>query len=279
MEDAPAWLFVPADRPDRFQKAQERSSVVIIDLEDAVAAEDKAAARKSLVEAPLDPRRTVVRVNAAETADFELDLEAMSLTNYRHVMLPMVEHRSHTDALTDYGVIALVETAAGVRRCGEIAAVEHVEGIMFGAEDLVESLGGRSSRGATGTYTDAMLHAWSEILFCARSEGKFALDSVWIDIGDLEGLREEALRASGAGYSGKVAIHPSHVPEIRRSFAPSDELRQWAREVVDQAELSDGAFALRGEMVDGPVIARARRILQRERDVSGTKPNEAGAVE
>lgn len=262
VEDAPAWLFVPADRPDRFQKAQERSDVVIIDLEDAVAAADKAEARKLLTEASLDPARTVVRVNGAATADFDLDLEALARTDYRHVMLPMFEHPSHAASLSDYDVIALVETAAGVRRCGEIAEVEHVAGIMFGAEDLVESLGGKSSRGATGAYTDAMVHAWAEILFCARSEGKFALDSVWTDIGNLDGLSEEATRASVAGYSGKVAIHPSHVPEIRRAFAPSDERSQWAREIVEQAEVSEGVFTHKGEMVDGPVIARARRILQ-----------------
>ncbi|MGX1763395.1 aldolase/citrate lyase family protein, partial [Streptomyces lydicus] len=109
----PAWLFCPADRPDRYEKAAAAADVVILDLEDGVAAADKTAARKALAETPLDPERTVVRVNAAGTDDLAADLTALAGTGYRRVMLPKCEAAEQVTALAEYEVIVLVESPLG----------------------------------------------------------------------------------------------------------------------------------------------------------------------
>jgi len=114
----PAILFCPADRPDRYDKAFERADAVILDLEDAVARDDKAAAREALVSHPLDPSRVIVRVNAFETDDFEADLAALAQTSYRTVMLAKAANAAETHPLRDYDVIALCETAAGILAAG-----------------------------------------------------------------------------------------------------------------------------------------------------------------
>ena len=146
----PALLFCPADRPDRYDKAAERADAVILDLEDAVAPGDKAAAREALVGHPLDPATTIVRVNPVDTDDFSLDLAALADTGYRTVMLAKTSGAAQLARLADYEVIALCESAAGVVAASEIAAVPAVVALLWGAEDLVASLGGTSSRHADG---------------------------------------------------------------------------------------------------------------------------------
>src|SRR5690606_26861620 len=101
----PAWLFCPADRPERFEKAAAAADVVILDLEDGVAAKDREAARKALVDTPLDPSRTVVRVNPAGTPDHKLDLEALSRTSYTTVMLAKTESPQQVAALAPLDVV------------------------------------------------------------------------------------------------------------------------------------------------------------------------------
>src|SRR5664279_5200528 len=110
----PSILFVPGDRPDRYAKALERADAIIIDLEDAVASVDKAAARAALIANPMDPARTIVRINPAGTQDHDSDLEALEQTDYRTVMLAKAESVADFDALTELDVIALCETARGV---------------------------------------------------------------------------------------------------------------------------------------------------------------------
>ena len=146
----PAILFCPADRPERFAKAAERADAVILDLEDAVAPDAKPAARDHVRAADLDPATTVVRVNDAASPFFEDDLAAVRDTPFRTVMLAKAESaeqvRRVTDALPEAQVIALCETAAGIVAASEIAEQSGVVALMWGAEDLVASLGGRSSR-------------------------------------------------------------------------------------------------------------------------------------
>jgi citrate lyase subunit beta/citryl-CoA lyase len=182
----PALLFCPADRPERYDKAAARADAVILDLEDAVAPADKAAARESLVAHPLDPARTIVRVNAFDTDDFERDLATVARTNYRYLMLAKASHASQLDALTGFDVIALCETAAGVLAAESLASVEHVVALMWGAEDLVASLGGTSSRHADGSYRQVATHARSTVLLAARAHATAAIDSVYLAFADLE---------------------------------------------------------------------------------------------
>ncbi|MEV6059487.1 CoA ester lyase [Nocardia asteroides] len=259
----PAWLFCPADRPERFAKAAAVADVVILDLEDGVAAGDKAAARKALIETPLDPERTVVRVNAADTDEYPADLAALAQTAYRRVMLPKCEAAEQVRSLTGYEVIVLVESPLGAVRVAESVAVDNAIGVMWGAEDLVAGLGGNSSRHADGGYRDVARHVRSSSLLAAKAFGRFALDSVFLDIKDLEGLAVETLDAVAVGFDAKVAIHPSQVAVIREGYAPDPDELDWARRVLAAVPNHRGVFAFEGRMVDAPVLRHAERIVRR----------------
>jgi citrate lyase subunit beta / citryl-CoA lyase len=262
-ELGPAILFCPADRPDRYAKALERADAVILDLEDAVAPRDKAAAREALVAHPLDASRVIVRVNGFETEDFEADLAALRQTSYRTVMLPKASSAAETHPLRDYDVIALCETAAGILAAGELAAMEHVTALFWGAEDLVASLGGTSSRRVDGKYRDVARHARSSVLLAAAANAIAAIDSVYLDIADLAGLAVEAEDAVASGFAATACIHPSQVDTIRTAYAPTAAQLERARAILALAETSHGVFAYEGQMVDEPVLRHARTLVAR----------------
>lgn len=259
----PGWLFCPADRPERFTKAAAAADVVILDLEDGVAAPEKDAARQALRDSPLDPARTVVRINAAGTDDQARDLEALADTAYTTVMLPKTESAAQVTALAPRDVIALVETARGALFAAEIAAAERTVGMMWGAEDLIATLGGSSSRRADGTYRDVARHVRSTILLAASAFGRLALDAVHLDIRDIEGLQTEAVDAVAVGFDVTVCIHPSQVDVVRKAYRPSDETLDWARRVLSAAKTERGVFAFEGQMVDSPVLRHAEAMLRR----------------
>jgi citrate lyase subunit beta/citryl-CoA lyase len=256
----PAWLFCPADRPDRFGKAAAAADIVILDLEDG--AGDKPAARDALVATPLDPARTVVRVNPAGTEDQRLDLEALARTAYRTVMLPKCESADQVAALAPREVVILIESPLGALRVAESAAAANAVGVMWGAEDLFAVLGGTANRFADGSFRDVAKHVRSQSLLAAKAHGRLALDSVYLDIKDTDGLRREVDDAVAVGFDVKVAIHPSQVAVIRTGYAPSPEQVDWARHVLAAAAEQPGAFAFEGIMVDAPVLRRAERIVQ-----------------
>lgn len=266
----PAWLFCPADRPERYGKALAAADVVIIDLEDGVSEADKAAARTALIETPLDPDRTVVRVNAAGTLEHMLDLDALIRTEYRRIMLPKCESAEQITRLADYEVIALIESPLGALAVGRAVMVRNAIGVMWGAEDLVAALGGNASRRADGSYRDIARHVRSQSLLAAKAYGKFALDSVFLNITDLDGLADEAEDAVAIGFDAKVAIHPSQVPVIRRAYAPRAEEVDWANRVLAEAPNHRGVFTFEGRMVDMPVIRHAERIVQRAKQAGNT---------
>ncbi|WP_067574609.1 HpcH/HpaI aldolase/citrate lyase family protein [Nocardia acidivorans] len=259
----PAWLFCPADRPERYGKAAAAADVVIIDLEDGVAEADKAAAREALIATPLDPERTVVRVNAAGTVEHMLDLDALLRTEYRRLMLPKCESAEQITRLADYEVIALIESPLGAMAVGRAVMVRNAIGVMWGAEDLVAALGGNSSRHADGGYRDVALHVRSQSLLAAKAYGKFALDSVFLNIPDLAGLATESQDAVAVGFDAKVAIHPSQIPVIRRAYAPVAKEVDWAQRLLAEVPNHRGVFTFEGRMVDMPVIRHAERIVQR----------------
>ncbi len=226
----PGLLFCPADRPDRFAKAAAAADVVILDLEDGVAPRDKAAARKHLNEVRLDPETTVVRVNPAGTADHELDLAALAGTGYRTVMLAKSEHAGAVEVLGQNGfqVVVLCETALGVMNCAALAAEPATVALMWGAEDLLVSLGGRSAD-RDGRYRDIARHARNQVLLAAGAHGRAAIDSVQLDIADLDLLREEAEDAAASGFAAKACIHPQQVALVREAFQPSAAELAWAQ--------------------------------------------------
>lgn len=271
--DAPAWrppgpaiLFCPADRPERYAKAAERADAVILDLEDAVTAEARPAAREALIDNDLDPERTIVRVNAFGTYDFAEDIEALRRTAYRVVMLAKTESAHQLDKLAQVDglqVIALIETPLGAVNVNEIAAHPRCIGLMWGAEDLVAAMGGRSSRFADATYRDVPRHVRSATALAAAAHGKFALDAVHIDIADTAGLAAEAEDAVALGFAATVCIHPSQSAVIRAAYRPTDEEIAWAREVLAAEAGNNGVYQVRGQMIDAPLLAQARAIIGR----------------
>ena len=259
----PAWLFCPADRPERFGKAAATADVVILDLEDGVAPGDKDYARRCLQDTVLDPARTVVRLNPAGTSDHRADLDALDRTPYTRVMLAKCESAQQVTSLAPREVVALIESPLGALTVDEIALAAGTVGLMWGAEDLVAGLGGQSSRRGDGSYRDVARHVRSQALLAAKAYGRFALDSVYPAIKDLDGLRDEALDAVAVGFDAKVAIHPSQVAVIRSAYAPSAEDVAWARRVLAAVPEERGVFQFEGRMVDAPVLRHAEQILHR----------------
>lgn len=262
----PAILFCPADRPDRYAKALERADAVIIDLEDAVAPGNRVAARAALIEHPQDPQRTMVRVNPVGSTDFAADMAALGSTHYRTLMLAKTESAADVAALGEYAVVALCETALGVLNAAQIAAAPNVVALMWGAEDLIASLGGSSSRTGSGSYRDVALHARSQVLLAARAHSKVAIDSVYLDIADHAGLIAESLDAQASGFGAKASIHPGQMPVIREGFAPTAEQVERAERILEAASRNGGVFAFEGQMVDEPLLRHARMIRARDRD-------------
>ena len=269
----PALLFCPADRGERYAKALAAADSVIIDLEDAVAPSDKASARDQLVTAAavaeLDTARVIVRINPVGTLDHELDLVAVRQTPYRTVMLAKTEGAAQLEALgaEGFSVLALCETAAGVARADEIAAHPAVVAMMWGAEDLAASMGGKGSRHeptggrTTGAYRDFARYARSRVLIEAKAASKLAIDSVFLNIPDTEGLQQEASDASMSGFDATACIHPSQAAVIRAAYAATPEEQAWAGLVLAEAEHQPGVFQFEGKMVDEPVLRQARKML------------------
>lgn len=255
----PALLFCPADRPDRFAKALERADAVILDLEDAVAPENRATAREAIAAADIDPARVIVRVNEVASSDWEADLEAAG--RYRTIMVPKADRRLLDELPAGFDVIALCESAAGIVDAPALA--KQVSALMWGAEDLVASLGGTSSRLADGTYRDVARTARANVLLAAAAAGIPAIDTVHLDIEDLDGLRAEAEDAAASGFSATACIHPSHAEVIRAAYRPTPEQVAWATRVLDAAAQHEGVFRFEGGMVDGPVLRHAEAVVRR----------------
>ena len=263
-ELGPALLFCPADRPERFEKALERADAVILDLEDAVAPADKDAARHNVIAATVDADRVIVRVNASGTSDFTSDLAALAETDFHTVMVAKAEDPAELDAFHErFSLIALCETARGVAAADRLAAHDRVGALMWGAEDLVASLGGTSSRQENGRYRDVARYARSRVLVEAGAHGKAAIDAVHLDIDDAEGLTREATDAVASGFHATACIHPDQVPIIRNAYRPDAATTSWARAVLAAADSERGVFRFRGRMVDEPVLRHARSVLAR----------------
>ncbi len=253
------------------RKAPESDAdVVVFDLEDAVGPGNKPAGRAAVADVVTDPAfdpgcEVCVRV----TDDARADLGFLADDSFRLdlLMLPKTETADDvTDLaalLSEYGVdipvCALCETAQGVLNAPEIAAAEATAAIAFGAEDLAADIG--ANRTEAGTE---VLYARERVVLAASAAGVDAIDTVYTDIDDTDGLTEATAVARDLGYDGKMAIHPAQVPVINDAFAPSDEQIEWARRVLEAREKhEEGVFRVDDEMIDAPLIARAENILER----------------
>lgn len=268
----PAILFVPADRPDRFAKAAQRADMIILDLEDGCRPENRAEARRAIVDSQqsgdLDPERVIVRVNPVDSPEHAADLEMLADLRYDLIMLPKAESAAAAESLAGHRVIALIETPLGVLRADDVASADNVVAMFWGAEDLTAGLGGTASRfgeaeADPGTYRDVARHARARTQLAAAAFGRAALDSVHVDIADEDGLRAEALDAAALGYAATVCIHPGQVATIREAYRPTDEEADWARRLLAAARDDGGAFSFEGRMVDAPLFRQAEAIARR----------------
>lgn len=260
---APAMLFCPGDRPDRFDKALQRADSIILDLEDAVAPTSKATAREHVMAAlfRLPRERVHVRINAPGSPWYFDDVAALSAYPEVAVVLPMAGRGAEVRNLAPHPVICLCETAAGIRAAFELASEPGCIALMWGSEDLTASLHGRSSRPSSCRLSPVMTHARHEVLIAARAAGKDAIDSVFVGVSDDAALRLEASEAADMGFAGKACIHPDQVAAIRTAFRPGAEAIEQARAILLAGTGTAGVFRYRDMMVDAPVLAQARQVL------------------
>ena len=257
-------LFVPASRPDRFDKAlASGASRVVIDLEDAVAPNEKDHARAA-VRGWLTPVHDVIlRINGADTPWFAADLALCGCEGVGGVMLPKAEQTEPLASVMRAGaksLLPLVETAAGFASLDRIAKAPGVACLAFGSLDLQADLGMRDPR------EEELLPFRVQMVLAARLAGIAPpIDGVSTATEDESRLQEDALRARRLGFGGKLCIHPRQVSIINLAFAPSAREVTWARRVLELAAAAHGAvFALDGKMVDRPVILRAEAIVRED---------------
>ena len=261
-----AWLFCPANRPDRYLKALRSADLVVLDLEDAVEHARKAEARiavAKLVDAgDYDHERSILRVNATSSPEHSADLELVRSAKVRQVMLAKAETLHDLGQFPDVEIVALLETPLGVENAGILAAAASVSGIMWGADDLIAGLGGTESRRPDGLYRDVARYARSRSLVAAKAHGKLAIDAVFMDMLDQAGLRRQCQDAVHVGFDAAVAIHPSQLSVIREAYRPAPGRVNWARRLLAHAGDERGVTTFEGRMVDGPIYRQAERILR-----------------
>lgn|SRR5699024_210611 len=268
----PAILFVPADRPERYAKAYDRADAIIIDLEDAVTPADRPGARSALADhlSSMDEAttsKTIIRVNPVNEPDFAEDAALLANTAIRYVMIPKVESSddiAHVNSvLPGVALIALCESASGIREAPQIAKHQSVVALMWGSEDLMVSTGGSASRFADGTYRDVPRFARAQVLLAAAAAGKASIDTIHTDLKPTDQFIAEAQDAVASGWTAKACIHPAQVQVIRDAYRPTDEELEYASALLAQVRQQRGVFQFRGTMVDGPLIAHAQSIVNR----------------
>jgi citrate lyase subunit beta / citryl-CoA lyase len=268
-------LFVPADRPDRFDKAWAcGADVVILDLEDAVGADHKDEARVNAVKWLSPERRAYVRINAIGTPWHVQDLELLRHPSLQGIMIPKAENLDESlvrdCARFAKRLIPLVETAVGFHRASELAGTPGVERLAFGHLDFQVDLG------IVGD-DDALLYFRSHLVLISRLAGiQPPLDGVTVDVDDVAVLRTETLRSKRLGFGGKLCIHPRQVAAVNLIFSPTERELAWARSVLSAVEAANGAaVALDGKMIDRPVLLKAQRLLSgsNERDSKSHSPD------
>lgn len=275
-----SYLFVPADSARKLAKAVESGAdALILDLEDAVAPANKAAARAEAAGflAQTLPMKRYVRVNGLSTGLTEEDVATTVAAAPDGYVLPKCEGPADIEALSalisrfggseKIGIMAIgTETVRGLRRLmREDWSHSRLSALTWGGEDLAADMGAERNRDEAGDYLGPFLMARDMTLLAAVEAGVAAVDAVFTDFRDEAGLLREARLAKTLGFSGKMAIHPAQVPVIHAAFRPEPAEVDWARAVIAALEAAnEGVASLNGMMLDRPHLIRARKILERQ---------------
>lgn len=275
-------LYIPGNNPGMLQNASiYGADGLLLDLEDSISLTEKDAARKlvrhALESLDFGAVERVVRVNGRDTPFFAADLEEIIPARPDAIRLPKVDSAEdvlEADRLisrleAEHGlepgsvrIQAMLETAKAIVNAASIAtASPRLMGLTLGGQDLAADLGIKATKSGL-----ELLYARSAVVIAAKAAGILAFDTVYTDIQDLEGLREQAALAVSLGFSGKAAIHPSQIRIIHEAFSPTEKEVRKAVAVVkaarEAAERHSGVVAVDGKMVDAPVVAQAERTLE-----------------
>ena len=264
---ATTWLFVPGNRPELFDKAfASGADVVIFDVEDAVAPDDKPEARRAIarwcVASTAHRSRLAIRINDPTTAWFAEDLELLRTTAVAAALLPKAESPEHIARVlramaADGLVIPMIESARGVANVETIASAVRVLRLAFGTLDYAVDLDlSGDERG--------LAYAASRMAVASKCAGLASpIAGVTAELDDEARLAADVAFARACGFGAKLCVHPRQVEAVRRLLAPTPGEIDWATRVIAAAEVNPGVFALDGKMVDRPVLLKAHAILGR----------------
>ena len=282
---ARSWLFAPGDSEKKMTKAMDgNADIVLIDLEDAVAPESKAAARPMVhdfIKANPEQRaRLWVRINPFDGPHTLLDLAAIMPAHPGGIMLPKVYGRADVEKLDHclsalevaHGIeegstpviVLITETAEAMFHTGDYKGAPRVVALTWGAEDLADSIGASSNKNEDGSYSFTYELARSLTVLGAASAGVTAIETISADFKDLDALRRRAERVRRDGYRGMLAIHPAQIDVINQAFTPTEAEVAEAEEIVAvfAANPGVGAIGWKGGMLDRPYLARAQTLLK-----------------
>jgi len=274
---------MPGDDRRKIEKATTLGvDCICMDMEDGVAVTRKAEARaviaQAMKELDFGMSERCIRINSVGSGVEKYDLAAALATNPDSIVVPKIETPEQVKWISEHietyelssninvGSIRLLiglETAQGILNLKEIAeADKRLEAIIFGAEDYAASVGATRTKEAT-----EVLYARSAVVMACAANDLQAIDMVYIDFRDTEGLRTEAQQGAGFGFSGKQVIHPNQIAPVQEAFTPSDEEIAYAQRVVETFMTSQkegkGAYALDGKMIDMPLLKNAQKVLER----------------
>jgi citrate lyase subunit beta / citryl-CoA lyase len=282
-------LFVPAHRENMVAKAHtHRADVIVLDLEESVPASEKAAARECAARHVAELRgsgaQVYARINDAESGILRDDLMTVVSKDLTGVVLPKADSPQDVrdmDVLLreaemangvrpgDVGVITMIESPRGLLRCEEIVeATDRIVGLALGAYDYTNELGVPRTREGT-----AIAYVRYQIATIAAAYGVIAIDTPYADIQDEEGLAAETKFVKAVGFKAKFAVHPKQVAAINRIFAPNEAELAEAKQIIEEFDAGvsagRGAVSVGGRMVDGPIAARARRLIELADQIAG----------
>ena len=257
-----SYLFVPGDRPERFDKAVDTGAdLVILDLEDGVLPDAKEKARQIVGEWLAKGNRAAIRVNGTKTAWHAQDLELLRHQSVAAALIPKAEQVDDLLAFANavpkgMPIVPVVETALGIWNVRELAEVRGVVQLAFGSVDF------QLDTGINGEDSELLYARARIVLASAIAHIAPPMDGVTLAINDDDQLRSDIARGRKLGFGGKLCIHPRQVPIVNEGYSPKPDEVERARRIVKAAEAAGiGAIQLDGKLIDRPVVERARAVL------------------